>query len=98
MNRKYILKQKIEEIKLKLKNKDMDPDENKVAETGFDTTRADPPKSGSPHGLLQWGLDNRYCIFLSTHCTNYVIINQIIIIMRKTYDSIPIQMVERMEK
>ena len=49
-------------------------------------------------GLLQWGLDNRYCIFLSTHCTNYVIINQIIIIMRKTYDSIPIQMVERMEK
>ena len=39
---------KIEEIKLKLKNKDMDPDENKVAETGSDTTSADPPKSGSP--------------------------------------------------
>ena len=46
MNRKYILKQKIEEIKLNYK--DMDPDENKVAETGSDTTRADPPKSGSP--------------------------------------------------
>ena len=46
MNRKYILKQKIEEIKLKYK--DMDPDENKVAETGSDTTSADPPKSGSP--------------------------------------------------
>ena len=46
MNRKYILKQKIEEIKLKYK--DMDPDENKVAETGSDTTRADHPKSGSP--------------------------------------------------
>ena len=77
----------------------MDPDENKVAETGSDTTSADPPKSGSPpHWFITVGTRQQVLHFSQYTLHKLCIINQIIIIMRKIYDSIPIQMVERMEK